>query len=256
MAMLESLSYDPVEVEILRELPRHVGLGTGTALSLGLVRLAGELSGVTPSEADLLKYSRRAGTSGIGFHSFLRGGFIIDGGQPDRGQELKPSGASRPREPPPLIAHMELPETWRVALMLPGTGRRTSGAAEQDFFAENTPTPYDECLRAFPALYHGVAVAVARADLGLLKKSLIEYQRLGFKRLEISAQSTQVRSLLNALHEFPGCASGMSSFGPLIFAVYDGGNRESRHKVEKAAVECAVPVYGHALCRNYGYQLM
>ncbi|MEW2397023.1 beta-ribofuranosylaminobenzene 5'-phosphate synthase family protein [Streptomyces sp. NPDC046862] len=255
-AMLESLSCDPVEVEIEQELPRHVGLGTGTALSLGLVRLAGELSGATPSEADLLVHSRRAGTSGIGFHSFLKGGFIIDGGQPNRGQELRPSGASRPRESPPLIARMELPGTWRVALMLPEAGRRVSGAAEREFFAKNTPTSAEECLRAFPALYHGLAVAVAQADIGLLKSSLLEYQRLGFKRLEISAQSPQVQDLLSALHELPDCASGMSSFGPLIFTVYDGDDRESRRRVEKVAGERAVPVYGHGLCRNYGYQLM
>ncbi|HEX8201242.1 MAG TPA: beta-RFAP synthase, partial [Isosphaeraceae bacterium] len=66
---------------IQRAPPEHVGLGTGTQLSLGVARVLAELSGLEDLTAEeLAELTGRGLRSGIGLHGFAHGGLIVDGG--------------------------------------------------------------------------------------------------------------------------------------------------------------------------------
>jgi len=127
--------------------------------------------------------------------------------------------------------------------------------AESTFFSTKTPTIADECLKAFAALYHAVVPGVLTADLQLLRNGLREYQKLGMKKAEIAAQSPDVRRLLSALSKIPGCAYGMSSFGPLVFAVSDERDNLTSYDIRDAANSCGAHVFAHARGRNFGHRI-
>lgn len=118
------------------------------------------------------------------------------------GGVLKP--AATPESPPQLCfpafataastCRLPIPETWRFTHLLPRGSRRVHGTSEASFFAVNTPTKPNETLDAFVALHHSIAPGVSTADLSSVRTGRADYQRLGFKRLEIATQSTDIGS--------------------------------------------------------------
>jgi beta-ribofuranosylaminobenzene 5'-phosphate synthase len=208
--LLEEANVPGTSVRIDCMLDRHIGLGTGTLLSTGVLACAAYCHELPLSSDSIAFMSRRGGTSGIGWHSIWRGGFIVDAGQPNEGQAMRPSSNSIPRQPPPLLICASIPAYWRFTLLMPSSGQRVSGAQERGFFEKNTPTSPDECLNAFHSLYHSIAPAVVNSDLTLLAEGLQAYQGLGLKKVEIAYQSESVGTLINALRG-AGIATGMSS---------------------------------------------
>jgi beta-RFAP synthase len=113
-------------VRVLCTAPAHTGLGSGTQLSLaiaeGLIRVSdGQLSSGRESKlatelsneqrAIWLQSSDRGRRSAVGTYGYLNGGLILEGfGPPDDGAALNT-----------LHERLELPSTWRVAIILPAT---------------------------------------------------------------------------------------------------------------------------------------
>lgn len=246
-----------VEVAIESLAPRHIGLGSGTSLALAVFRACSLELNIPLSNEKLLQLSRRAGTSGIGWHSFHEGGFIVEGGQPDVGQTLGPSSAGEAREIPPLVVRTAIPDDWRFALIHSTDGRRVSGSDEVDFFRNNLPTRADETLLAFHALYHQIAIGVLQMDLSTLAKGLNRFQSLGLKKLEIASQAASTQELLGDLnHALPDTPVGMSSFGPLLFVIYNVGDTRTVTTIQSicTAYNHAV-LLSHASGRNEGHSV-
>jgi beta-ribofuranosylaminobenzene 5'-phosphate synthase len=201
--------------------PQHVGFGTKTALMLSLVAGLHTLIGIKRNHKDEQRISRRGGASGIGVHGFYGGGVIWDAGHPREDvHDLLPSGASAPKNIPPLMLTVPFPTHWRVGLCLP-KGIPISGPIERAFFQAVLPVEFNEGMRAMAALYHGVLPAFHLCDLKALRAALSSVSATGFKALEIALRGDQVKNLLSALFD-GGYAAGMSSLGPLVYVVFDG----------------------------------
>ena len=69
-----------VAITIRNLYPSHVGLGSGSQLSLAVARAITELHDRHLTTQELARLTGRGGTSGIGTAAFDHGGFIIDGG--------------------------------------------------------------------------------------------------------------------------------------------------------------------------------
>ncbi|MDY7082174.1 MAG: GHMP kinase, partial [Halobacteria archaeon] len=79
---VELLGVEGASVEIEREIPRHVGLGSGTQLALAVVTA---IAGAHDIEIDARQHAPslgRGGRSGVGVATFERGGFVLDAGHP------------------------------------------------------------------------------------------------------------------------------------------------------------------------------
>lgn len=252
--LLEKARLPTTSLTVDRLPPRHAGLGTGTMLCLGAVAATAACHGLalTPERISLL--SGRGGTSGIGWHAFWRGGFLVDSGQPNTGQAMRPSSAGPPRESPPLSVALPIPRHWAFALLMPEAGTSVSGTRERDFFDAHTPTPERECLSAFSALYHSIVPAVANADLRLLRDGLAEFQSLGLKKAEVSCQPPPVRALLETLRD-AGVPAGMSSLGPLLFAVHESGDTAARTAVLDAAGRHGARLVASPRPRDFGHRM-
>jgi beta-ribofuranosylaminobenzene 5'-phosphate synthase len=206
-------------VKVLSLPPQHVGFGSKTSLLLAIGTACNALLDNPLKPYELKQLSGRGGTSGIGINTFFKGGFIVDFGQ-HKSIEAKflPSSAEKVSETPPMAIRLPFPKQWHIHLVLPN-GPKYRGFDEVTFFQNNTPIPGKEVLKVLAAVYHGIVPAILESDLCLLKKALTDIHATGFKQREIQGQSSEVKCLLENLNKQKNVVAGMSSMGPLIYAI-------------------------------------
>lgn len=221
------------EFEVLVEggAPLHVGLGCKTSTVLAIVMACNALAGSKLNRRELVEVAGRGGTSGVGVNTAFVGGFVVDAGRAATpGHPFLPSSASaNDGSPPPAVVTIPLPESWHIHLFLPD-GYRTTGEDEVAFFEKNTPIPGGEVLEVLANVYHGVVPAVATGDIALCRNAIRAIREMGFKKREVVNQSPDVRGLLASLDHMPGVAVGMSSMGPLVYCIADGGSSDLRKR--------------------------
>jgi len=259
LAAIERLNkaYPTAEVEVVvrRSAPQHIGLGSKTTLIMATLRAAALAKGIAADAKTLQGLSGRGGTSGIGVNAFFRGGFIIDAGHdPKSTGGFVPSGARRGFAIPPVICRTSIPLRWRFHLILAAPAR-FAGTREVAFFRANTPIPEREVLRTMALAYHGVAAAVLTADLTLLKAALRGLHSVGFKKRELDNQAAAVRRLLRELDLDTECAVGLSSIGPLIYAIRDAASEAAGRAVCAACEAHGARLLGVYRGRNRGSEV-
>jgi beta-ribofuranosylaminobenzene 5'-phosphate synthase len=226
-----------VAITIRSSYPAHVGLGSGSQLSLAVARAISELHGRHLPVRELARLVGRGGTSGIGTAAFEYGGFIIDGGhrfgEGGEKTDFRPSSASRGVSPPPVISRQEFPEDWRILLAIPNLPPGASGGVETDIFRNHCPVPLAEVRELCHEVLMRMLPGIAGRDLELFGSSVNAIQGLGFKKVELGLQPPQVIGLLDVLREAGAAGAGLSSFGPAVYAVGDTGMTG----IERAAQE-------------------
>jgi|SRR5579883_502739 len=243
-----------VHVNVQSSPPQHVGLGTKTSLVLGVLKAAQLAADAKLDDRRLQELSFRGGTSGVGINAFFTGGFLTDGGHPYDQKSFRPSSASRPTSIPPVICQMQIPTKWNFYLALP-FGKRQSGTKEMDFFSKNTPLPEIEAFNAIALIYQGVAPAIKMSDLKLMIASLRRLHRTGFKKRELARQSEETQRLYRSFDELSGCAAGMSSMGPLVYAIYEEGNTATSDALFRICEEAGAQTLAVCSGRNSGYEV-
>jgi beta-ribofuranosylaminobenzene 5'-phosphate synthase len=225
--------------------PGHVGLGSGTALSLAVARAICELHGFSAKAGDLAKIVGRGGTSGIGTAAFESGGFILDGGhafgKDGEKTDFRPSSASAGIQPAPVIARHPFPEDWQILLLIPSLDDLVSGGLEEEIFRESCPVPIGEVRETCHEVVMRMLPGIVEHDIDLFGAAVSRVQELGFKKLEISRQPPLIPALISGLKEAGAPCAGMSSFGPALFAVTDAGFED----LERQAME----ILGDSPCR-------
>jgi beta-ribofuranosylaminobenzene 5'-phosphate synthase len=219
-----------VSITVRKHYPSHIGLGSGSQLSLAVARAITELHDRHLSTQELARLTGRGGTSGIGTAAFDHGGFIIDGGHrfgtAGEKSDFRPSSASRGVNPPPLIVRHEFPSDWKILVAVPDLLAGANGGHEADIFRRHCPVPLAEVQALSHEILMRMLPGIAGHDLDLFGSSVNAIQGLGFKRVELSLQPPAVTGLLSALRDAGAAGAGMSSFGPTIFAVADTGMRD------------------------------
>ncbi|MGH8245450.1 MAG: beta-ribofuranosylaminobenzene 5'-phosphate synthase family protein, partial [Gammaproteobacteria bacterium] len=100
-----------IRLEVLRAIPGHAGLGSGTQLALATGVAVCRLFKLRLTVDEIARLLGRGQRSGIGVGTFQRGGFLLDGGH------------GRASVIPPVLCHMPVPEAWRFLLVLNRKGR-------------------------------------------------------------------------------------------------------------------------------------
>lgn len=223
---------------------QHIGLGTKTTLCMTLISAINKLNGLALAREEIVAVSGRGGASGIGVNLFFEGGVVWDGGHSRPPHEpFLPSGAQNPSDAPPLLGRWPFPSCWRVAVMLP-KGRRANGEYEREFFQRNTPLPRIETLETMSAMYHGVIPGFATHNIELLRTALFELHKVGFKRRELEGQSEHTQMALQFLQKNTNLPVGMSSMGPLLYAVVGPEYNDAIHFLQDACVARGISFLG------------
>ena len=104
-----------IRVSVKNLIPAHVGLGSGTQLSLAVASALSHIFRIRKTTREIAAIMGRGGTSGIGVMAFEKGGLIVDGGHSfgngKEKQSFLPSSASS-APPPQVIARYEVPQQW------------------------------------------------------------------------------------------------------------------------------------------------
>lgn len=204
-------------VRILQAIPRGVGLGATTAAVLMAATAYNELLGAGVSLVDAALAMGRASESGLGFHSYTRGGALLDAGY-----RVDSHGYTVP----PLIARFELPEEWRFVAVLPARAVprvREVKEREPEVLASMPQMPEEMAAALSRLLLMKLLPALAERDLETLLEALTEFNsRLGaeyWSRRQMGTyccpEAEEVASLLRRL----AGGAAQSSWGPTVYTI-------------------------------------
>ena len=153
-----------VSVILSGELKTHVGLGTGTAVRLGVLEGLFFINGKSISENELVRQSMRGGTSGIGINTYFSGGLVFDLGIPNDCKEFAPSSQVASEYLPSLLPSLTMP-IWPICICVPRFIQLKTQEEEVEFFTRATPVnPADSYEASYHALF-GAYAAVVDDDL-------------------------------------------------------------------------------------------
>jgi len=205
---------DRVNITIEAAIPEHVGLGSGTQMSLAIGAALNEFYGLGLSVREIAAMTDRGLRSGIGIGVFEQGGLVVDGG---RGEKTIT---------PPVLAHMDVPDDWRFILVFDQRGQGLHGQQEIQAFKELPPFPQQEAARLCYLLLMQGLPAVAENDIVNFGDVISQLQRSVGEHFS-SAQggvftSPEVAEAMQWLERQGAVAIGQTSWGPTGFCAIDG----------------------------------
>ena len=201
-------------IDVMSRIPRHVGLGSGTQLAMAVGRGLATLHGVALEPAEIAAATLRARRSGIGYHTFQQGGFVVDGGH-------RPPESARRCAPPPLLARHPVPDAWRIILAIPQSARTVSGETEEEAFRRLRPAPQRSAEELSRLILMRLLPALVEADLPEFGAALAEVQEIvgaSFAGAQRGPYHADAAGLVRALREAGGHGVGQSSWGPAVYA--------------------------------------
>lgn len=232
--------YGGLRIKVLRDYESHVGLGSGTQISLAVAKAFDVLYGLGLNVRELAEITGRGGTSGIGVAVFESGGFILDGGHSVREKPyFLPSSASKAK-PPKVLARYDFPD-WYVVVAIPNL-KGAYGRKEVSLFEQFCPIPLDDVRKLCHVILMKLLPAVVESDLDSFNDALRSIQYLGFKKIEIDQYGNLIWNIIN----HSDFAIGMSSMGPAVYAVTDTDAKEIAKYIDgyfrEKGFECKVYV--------------
>ncbi|MGH7506658.1 MAG: beta-ribofuranosylaminobenzene 5'-phosphate synthase family protein [Longimicrobiales bacterium] len=206
---------DGARLRLIRAIPAHMGLGSGTQIALATARALAALHGLHADSATLARAVGRARRSAIGTWAFEHGGFILEGGRRTDGDE-----------PGPLLLRHELPDSWRCVIVVPHGVQGLSDQAEEQAFS-TLPAPSAE-----------IVGEISRLVLMMLLPSLVEEDLDGFG-LAVTAMQRLVGEVFRSAQGSPfahplvieaieellaggAAGAGQSSWGPAVYGFANG----------------------------------
>jgi beta-ribofuranosylaminobenzene 5'-phosphate synthase len=99
-----------IEIHVKETIPKHLGMGSQTALALSIGRAIAELYKLNLDLEEIALALGRSDIVALGLNSFKAGGFIVDGGYRirDKGRMI-----------PPLLFRHPIPEDWLFIVCIP-----------------------------------------------------------------------------------------------------------------------------------------
>ena len=205
---------DKLNITISSAIPEHVGLGSGTQLSLAIGAALNEFYGLGLTVRQIAALTDRGLRSGIGIGVFEQGGLVVDGG---RGEKTIT---------PPVLVHIDIPEDWRFILVFDRRGQGLHGQQEIQAFKKLPPFPQSEAARLCYLLLMQGLPAAAENDINKFGDAITQLQRSVGEHFS-SAQggiftSPEVAQAMQWLQQQGAVCIGQTSWGPTGFCAIDG----------------------------------
>jgi beta-ribofuranosylaminobenzene 5'-phosphate synthase len=205
---------DKLKITIENAIPEHVGLGSGTQMSLAIGAALNEFYGLGLTVREIAVVTDRGFRSGIGIGVFEQGGLVVDGG---RGEKTIT---------PPLLVHMDVPEQWRFILVFDSRGQGLHGQQEIQAFKALPPFSRQEAARLCYLLLMQGLPAVAENDIIKFGDVISQLQRSVGEHFSPAQggvfTSPEVATAMQWLERQGAVAIGQTSWGPTGFCAIDG----------------------------------
>lgn len=221
---------DKLNVSIDSAIPEHVGLGSGTQMSLAIGAALNDYYGLGLSVRNIAAMTDRGKRSGIGIGVFEQGGLVVDGG---RGEQTIT---------PPVLSHINVPEDWRFILAFDERGQGLHGQQEIQAFKALPPFPRQEASTLCYLLLMQGLPAIAENDIVKFGQVITQLQQTVGEHFA-SAQggvftSPQVAKAMKWFERQGAVAIGQTSWGPTGFCAIDGADK-AEALVQQASREFA-----------------
>jgi len=206
-----------VSIEISGEAIASHGFGSGTAVRLSCLEALMILNGVELSNTELVRFSWRGGTSGIGINTYFSGGAVLDLGVKNKNSEHQPSSVFADGIEPPLVLQQHDMPGWDIGICIPSRITQLTKEQEVDFFKKTCPISESG---AYKALYHsisGVFASICEQDKESFEHSIRALQECEWKKAEREIHGSALSELEGVLYKAGASAVGMSSLGPSLF---------------------------------------
>lgn len=237
--------------KVLEAYPPHSGLGSGTQISVCTAHLMTETVGQKYTSRELSSMVGRGGTSGIGTFAHDLGGFIVDGGHSlEEKPGFLPSSASKAK-PATLIARYDFPEEWDILLALPEVKEHMHDQQEVNVFQTYCPIPKTEVEQVSHLILMNLLPFLLEKDIVNFGWAIKELQKVGFNKLEHSLDASFLPTM-EAIDEAGAYGTGISSFGPTLYTVFDKNNKDIVKAAGEIVGEDRVKV---VKAQNHGYVL-
>jgi beta-RFAP synthase len=205
---------DKVRIDIEAAIPEHVGLGSGTQMSLAIGSALNALYGLGLSVREIASVMDRGLRSGIGIGVFEQGGLVVDGG---RGENTII---------PPVLVHFDIPCEWRFILVFDKRGQGLHGQQEIQAFKKLPPFPQQEAARLCYLLLMRGLPAVAENNIVQFGEVISQLQQSVGEHFSAAQggvfTSPEVTQAMHWLAEQGAVAIGQTSWGPTGFCAVDG----------------------------------
>ncbi|MFX1475325.1 MAG: beta-ribofuranosylaminobenzene 5'-phosphate synthase family protein [Promethearchaeota archaeon] len=210
-----------VRVTVREVIPEHIGLGSGTQLSLSIGAAIATLLEKEVNIQELARVAGRGEVSGIGTATFERGGFVIDGGIPVPTDDE--AAALLEGYVPPLLFRYDVPEDWVFVVALPNLPRGFSGVAEEQAFSKMPPAQTEQSNEIGRYVLMQLLPALVEGDILRFGAALTTIQRL-VGDCFATAQGGRfadpvIATCITAMLEAGAFGAGQSSWGPACYAL-------------------------------------
>lgn len=221
--VLDLLDLPGARVRVESELPRHVGLGSGTQFALATLTAISTAYDHEPAIRERAPQLGRGGRSGVGVAAFETGGLVLDAGHPAERftTERPPRGEWAV---PSITTRHAVPDDWRFVVVLPdlpsGRNGEDEDASMRNVVERADPGIADRIAgtvlrRALPAVADGDHVAFGRAveEIGRLNGRWYADAQGGVYRPPVGA-------IVDELGDSQAVTGvGQSSWGPAVYGV-------------------------------------
>ena len=200
---------DQLSISIDKAIPEHIGLGSGTQMTLAIGMALNQYYQLGHSIRDIACLTERGMRSGIGIGVFEQGGLVVDGG---RGENSLT---------PPVISQMFVPEDWRFILVFDQRGQGLHGDQEIEAFEQLSPFSEQEAARLCYLLVMKALPAIAENNIDEFGDVISELQQSVGEHFAPAQggvfTSGAVAEVMSFFKKQGAVAIGQTSWGPTGF---------------------------------------
>ena len=204
-------------LNLKQRIPEHVGLGSGTQLSLAVATALAKLFDVEASTQELALVMGRARRTGVGTAIFEKGGFVVDGGKTvrDRTGSLESF--------PPVIFHKPFPEDWMFVVAVPNGEPGLSAGREISAFESLSPMPAEKVGRICRLTMMKLLPALLEHDIENFGEALTQIQIIvgeQFAKAQNGTYSSETAADgIKFMRKLGVHGVGQSSWGPSFYGL-------------------------------------
>jgi beta-ribofuranosylaminobenzene 5'-phosphate synthase len=199
-------------INVAQAIPAHIGLGSGTQLSLAIAVALARLFNMKATIPELAVTMGRAKRTAVGTTIFEKGGFVVDGGKKTNTESF-----------PPLIYRQPFPREWRFIVALPNVNKGLSNSEENSAFKALTTMPAEDVGKICRLTMLKLLPALEEHDIESFGDALTKIQVLTgchFAQAQGGIYSSPTAAeCIEFMKKTGAYGVGQSSWGPALYAL-------------------------------------
>ena len=215
-----------LRINIVEAIPRHVGLGSTTQMSLAIGAAIMKLLNKRIKIRELAVILGRGRDSGIGITAFEQGGFIVDSGRrlPPNSTRVEPP--KNINDLPYPIFRIKVPNDWYFLVFIPKRRVGLDELAERKAMDMPTPLPKELKYELYKLLLLYLIPSITMNDIKTFGNALTKLQVLVgqyFSKYQGGIYCCdETEFVIKSLLKHGAYGAGQSSWGPTAYGIVRG----------------------------------